>query len=77
MRRRSSSRSLNATTETQPRTQDQGTVAPLSTELDMEPTLTFFAKPHTISVLVLMLAYFLYVALYVTEDADGLRNTKM
>ena len=49
----------------------------LSTELAFDPTLSFFAKPHTISVLVVMLALFLYVALYVTEESDSLRNTKM
>ena len=42
-----------------------------------EDTLDFFYKPHTISVLVLMLSFFLYIALYVTEDADSVRNTKV
>ena len=52
--------------------------AQLRTELDFDPTLSFFAKPHTISVLVVMLAAFLYVALYVTdESADWIGNAKM
>jgi hypothetical protein len=42
-----------------------------------DPTLNLFYKPHTISVLVAMLAVFVYVALWVTADSDSVRNTKM
>lgn len=43
---------------------------------DVDPTLNFFYKPHTITVLIVMLSIFLYVALSVTESDDPIRNTK-
>ena len=48
------------------------------TSSSFDPTLfDFLTKPHTISVLVLMLGWFLYVALWVTDVGDSSRNTKM
>ena len=42
-----------------------------------DTSLNFFYKPHTVSALIVMLAVFIYVALWVTEAPDTMRNVKM
>jgi hypothetical protein len=42
-----------------------------------DPSISFFFRPHTISLLLAMLFYFLYVAYFETvQDIDVLSNTK-
>jgi hypothetical protein len=42
-----------------------------------DSTAELFSKPHTISILICMLLAFMYVALYITDIPDTVRNVKM
>lgn len=41
----------------------------------LDPSVRFFYSPHTISVLVIILLYFLLIALYGTADHSSLYNS--
>jgi hypothetical protein len=47
------------------------------TEDQGDGSLSWFYKPHTVTALIVMLAIFCYVALFLTEGRDTVRNTKM
>ena len=47
-----------------------------SYQIDDDPTLNFFYRPHTLTALLVMLLSFLYVALFV-QDQDVATTTKL
>jgi hypothetical protein len=51
-------------------------IRPLSYRDEIDPTLKFFYKPHSITVLLIILGYLLYEALLNSSAQDVVANTK-